>query len=103
VDNLKTILAPILPHTAQRLHEFLGYQGQIFGTQHVVEYRDEAKTYQALTQDHHGAVRAWTPSRLPPGQPLRKVGPLFKKLDESLVDEQYARLDAWFDMERRRR
>jgi hypothetical protein len=28
VDNLKTILAPILPHTAQRLHEHLGYEGQ---------------------------------------------------------------------------
>jgi methionyl-tRNA synthetase len=27
VDNLKTILAPILPHTAQRLHEYLGYEG----------------------------------------------------------------------------
>jgi methionyl-tRNA synthetase len=30
VDNLKTILAPILPHTAQRLHEYLGYDGQPF-------------------------------------------------------------------------
>jgi methionyl-tRNA synthetase len=37
VDNLKTILAPILPHTAQRLHEHLGYDGQLFGTQHMVE------------------------------------------------------------------
>jgi hypothetical protein len=34
VDNLKTIL----PHTAQKLHEYLGYEGQLFGTQHVVEY-----------------------------------------------------------------
>jgi methionyl-tRNA synthetase len=30
VDNLKTILAPILPHTAQQLHEVLGYEGQPF-------------------------------------------------------------------------
>ena len=37
VDNLKTVLAPILPHTAQQLHEYLGYEGQLFGTQHVVE------------------------------------------------------------------
>jgi methionyl-tRNA synthetase len=29
VDNLKTILAPTLcvPHTAQKLHEYLGYEG----------------------------------------------------------------------------
>ena len=26
-DNLKTILAPILPHTAQQLHEYRGYEG----------------------------------------------------------------------------
>jgi methionyl-tRNA synthetase len=39
VDNLKTLLAPILPHTAQQLHEYLGYDGQLFGTQHVVEYQ----------------------------------------------------------------
>ena len=29
VDNLKTLLAPVLPHTAQRLHEYLGYDGQL--------------------------------------------------------------------------
>jgi methionyl-tRNA synthetase len=27
VDNLKTSLAPILPHTAQRLHEYLDHDG----------------------------------------------------------------------------
>jgi methionyl-tRNA synthetase len=34
VDNLKTILAPTLcvPHTAQQLHEYLGYDGQPFGS-----------------------------------------------------------------------
>jgi methionyl-tRNA synthetase len=40
VDNLKMILAPILPHTAQQLHEYLGYEGQLFGTQHVVVYQE---------------------------------------------------------------
>jgi methionyl-tRNA synthetase len=92
VDNLKTILSPILPHTAQQLHEYLGYEGQLFGTQHVVEYEEETRSHQALTYDHDGAVGGWTPSRLPPGQTLRKPAPLFKKLDESLIDEEYARL-----------
>ena len=41
VDNLNTILAPILPHTpvlthrTQKLHEYLGYEGQLFGTRQV--------------------------------------------------------------------
>jgi methionyl-tRNA synthetase len=56
VDNLKTILAPILPHTAQQLHEYLGYEGQPFGTQHVVEYQEETRSHRALTYDHSGAI-----------------------------------------------
>jgi methionyl-tRNA synthetase len=92
VDNLKTILAPILPHTAQKLHEYLGYEGQLFGTQHVVEYEEETRSHQALTYDHNGAIGAWAPSELPPGQTLRQPSPLFKKLDESVVEEEYARL-----------
>jgi methionyl-tRNA synthetase len=94
VDNLKTILAPILPHTAQRLHEYLGYEGQLFGTQHAVEYQEETRSHEALTYDHRGAVGTWTTSELPPGQALRQPAPLFKKLDESLIDEEYERLGA---------
>jgi methionyl-tRNA synthetase len=59
VDNLKTILAPILPHTAQNLHEYLGYQGVLFGTQHVVEYQEETRSHEALTYDHSGAIGSW--------------------------------------------
>jgi methionyl-tRNA synthetase len=92
VDNLKTILAPVLPHTAQRLHEYLGYDGQLFGTQQVVEYQEETRSQQALTYDHSGAVGTWTKSELPPGQALREPGPLFKKLDESVVEEETSRL-----------
>jgi methionyl-tRNA synthetase len=92
VDNLKTILSPILPHTAQQLHEYLGYDGRLFGAQRVVEYQEETRSHQALTYDHSGAVGAWTPSQLPPGQALRRPAPLFKKLDESVIDEEYARL-----------
>jgi methionyl-tRNA synthetase len=92
VDNLKTILAPILPHTAQQLHEYLGYEGQLFGTQHVVEYKEETRSHRALTYDHAGAVGTWTASELPVGQVLRQPAPLFRKLDESVIEEEYARL-----------
>jgi methionyl-tRNA synthetase len=92
VDNLKSILSPILPHTAQKLHEYLGCEGQLFGTQHVVEYQEETRSHRALTYDHSGATGTWTPSALPPGQALREPAPLFKKLDESVIEEEYARL-----------
>jgi methionyl-tRNA synthetase len=93
VDNLKTLLASILPHTAQKLHEYLGYDGQLFGTQHVVEYEEETRSHAALTYDHAGAIGTWTKSALPAGQALRPPAPLFKKLDEGVIEEEYARLE----------
>jgi hypothetical protein len=54
-------LAPILPHTAQKLHEYLGYEGQLFGTQHVVEHQEETRSHEALTYDH-SARAGWSPS-----------------------------------------
>ena len=82
-----------MPHTAQQLHEYLGYDGQLFGTQQVVEYEEETRSHQALTYDHSGAIGTWTVSALPPGQALRPPAPLFKKLDESVVEEEYVRLE----------
>ena len=92
VDNLKTLLSPVLPLTAQRLHEYLGYDGQLFGTQRIVEYQEATRSHNALIYDHTGAVGTWAPSRLRPGQALRQPSPLFKKLDESVIEEEYARL-----------
>ena len=98
VDDLKALRACILPHTpllthrTQQLHEYLGYDGQLFGTQQVVEYQEETRSHEALTYDHSGAVGTWTKSELPAGQVLREPGPLFKRLDESVAREEYARL-----------
>ena len=50
------------------------------------------RSHQALTYDHAGAVGTWAKSELPAGQSLREPAPLFKKLDESVIEEEYARL-----------
>ena len=42
---------------------------------------------------YSGAVGTWAPSALPAGQPLRQPAPLFKKLDGSMIEEEYARLE----------
>jgi methionyl-tRNA synthetase len=65
---------------------------RIFGQDNVVEYQEETRGHRALTYDHSGAVGTWTKSELPPGQELRAPAPLFRKLDESVVEEEYARL-----------
>ena len=46
----------------------------------------------AVHYDHTGAVGMWAPSEFPPGQALRQPAPLFKKLDASVIEEEYARL-----------
>lgn len=51
-----------------------------------------AQAHVALTYDHSGAVGTWTKSELTPGQALREPAPLFKKLDDGVVEEEYARL-----------
>jgi methionyl-tRNA synthetase len=63
------------------------------GTQQVVEYEEQTRSHQALTYDHTGATGTWTKSALPPGQALRAPAPLFKKLDESVIEEEYERLE----------
>ena len=40
IDNLKILLAPFLPFTAERLHEYLGYDGQLFGDQEIETYHE---------------------------------------------------------------
>ena len=39
------------------------------------------------------AQHSLQPSTLPPGQALREPAPLLKTLDESVVEEEYARLE----------
>ena len=95
LDCLKVIFAPVLPFSSQRLHEMLGYSGSLAGElrfDEVVE--DEGHAHRVLTGDYSGRVGAWGPSALPVGQPLGKPQPLFKKLDDAMVEEELARLEA---------
>jgi methionyl-tRNA synthetase len=92
VDSLKVLFAPFLPFTSERLHGYLGYEGRLFGTQKIVTYPEATREHQALTYDPAGATGRWQPSALPGGQPLRQPAALFKKLDESVAEEERARL-----------
>lgn len=39
------------------------------------------------------AIGTWASSALPPAQALHQPAPLFNKLDENVIEEQYARLE----------
>jgi len=94
IDNCKMLLAPFLPFSSQRLHEYLGYDGQIFGEQIIKEYEEKTRNHQALTYDGSNAIGTWAISDLQPGQQLRQPAPLFVKLDEEVVEQERAYLGA---------
>ena len=71
VNCLKTTLYPYLPFTCQKLHEMLGLDGRI---------EDEPW--------------GWSQSEMKPGAALQSPSPLFRKLDESVVEQEVARLGA---------
>jgi methionyl-tRNA synthetase len=95
VDSLKVLLTPYLPFSAQRLHEFLGYDGTIAGPLSFEEI-DEAggQKHVVLTGDYGSWGGRWVPSELPAGQHLREPRPLFEKLDpEKVVAEELERME----------
>jgi methionyl-tRNA synthetase len=92
IDSLKILFTPFLPFSSQALHEMLGYDGSLFGRQYVATFDEETRRHRALCYDASTLTGRWQASQLPPGQPLRQPSPLFKKLDESVVQEELARM-----------
>ena len=94
IDNLKVLLSPFLPFSAQKLHELLGYSGRICGDLRMEEVEEEdGESHLVLTGDYTALNGLWAPSQLPPGQELAPPQPLFKKLDDSIIEEELARMD----------
>jgi len=67
ISTLSTVLYPFLPFSSQKLHEYLGFDGDV--------------------QDD-----GWKPHPPPAGQKLLEPKPLFTKLDDKLIEEETARL-----------
>ena len=90
IDWLKILWAPILPHTSQQLHAFLGYDGQLFGRQYTQVVKDARGEHHVLRYDNSAAAGRWEPGTLAPGQALRQPAPLFVKLDENVPEQEAA-------------
>jgi len=96
IDSLKVLFAPVLPFTSEKLHGFFGYETPLFGEQYIQEISDALGTHKGLRYRppalENGMAAAWKPSDLQPGQKLNQPEPLFKKLDESVVEQERSRL-----------
>lgn len=67
ICGMKTMAIPYMPNTSQACHELLGLSGQ--------------------AADGH-----WQRDEVPSGAPFPKPAPLFKKLDDSIVEEELERM-----------
>jgi methionyl-tRNA synthetase len=95
VDNLKMLLAPFLPFSAQRLHETLGYDDVIAGPLAFETVVEDGADHVVVTGDYSSWAGRWGPSSLPAGQAMREPTPLFAKLDaDKVVADELERMEA---------
>lgn len=94
INALKTLFAPFLPFSSESLHAALGYEKPLFGEQIVEAVGEGEAAHEVLRYDDRDARGRWRYETLPAGRPLEKPKPLFKKLDESLIDEELERMSS---------
>ena len=95
ISDCNALLTPFLPHSAQKVHELLGGEGVWSPAPQIVETTDldDGSPYPIITGDYAGASATWGSRPLPSGSPLSAPTPIFKKLDDSVVEEELARLE----------
>jgi len=92
VDDAKTLLTPFLPRSSQAVHGMLGGTGAWSGMPRIETVdEDGAPSYPVITGSYDQSFR-WSPHPIAVGAPLSVPAPLFAKLDQSVVDEEIARL-----------
>ena len=92
VADAKTLLTPFLPRSSQAVHEMLGGTGEWSGMPRIEQVdEDGGPSYPVITGDYDATFR-WESRPVAAGAPLAVPAPLFTKLDQSVVDEEIARL-----------
>jgi methionyl-tRNA synthetase len=95
VSDLNTMLSPFLPHSSNVIHLVLGGEGEFMPMPRIEEVTDldDGRPYPVITGDYSASPR-WESRRLTVGRRVTKPTPVFQKLDESVVEDELARLRA---------
>ncbi|WP_159943976.1 MULTISPECIES: methionine--tRNA ligase [unclassified Nocardiopsis] len=99
VQDANTLLTPYLPESANKVYAMLGGTGTWTGMPRIETGHDriggseEEVDYPVVTGDYAGDEARWESRPIVPGTPLSRPEPLFAKLDQSVVDEELARLE----------
>ncbi len=69
ISTLRTLFYPFMPFSSEKMHDLLGFDGDVLGD-------------------------GWRRRVVEPGSTLERPVPIFRKLDESIIEEERARLEA---------
>ncbi|WP_062071514.1 methionine--tRNA ligase [Demequina sediminicola] len=95
VSDANTMLAPFLPHSAQKVHEAMGGTGVFAPMPQLNEVDDldlPDRHYPVIQGDYSAAQGTWSRRSVVPGTPVDKPSPIFTKLDDDIVEEELARM-----------
>ena len=93
VSDCNTLLAPMLPHSANAVDAVLGGTGDFMPMPRVEEVADldDGSPYPIITGDY-AATPPWARRPVESGTPIGKPAPVFVKLDESVIADELARM-----------
>jgi methionyl-tRNA synthetase len=92
IDSLKILLSPFLPFSCERLHHYLGYEQPLFGEQAVENLEDSLGSHNVLRYLPEKATGRWIKSELRPGGKLNQPEPLFRKLEDKIVEQERTKM-----------
>jgi methionyl-tRNA synthetase len=99
VLDCNTLLAPFLPHSANRVWAAYGGKGEFMPMPQVEQVSEldpgsgaGLTTYPVITGDY-SSTPPWESRPVVVGTPVAKPTPIFTKLDPSVVEEELARLE----------
>src|SRR5690606_6333843 len=93
VSDANTVLAPFMPHSAQKVHKALGGTG-VFAPMPRMEEVDDMdladRRYHVITGDYQASQGTWGRTPVVPGTPVEQPTPVFTKLDDDIVETELA-------------
>ncbi|GAB6900780.1 methionine--tRNA ligase [Kineosporia succinea] len=96
ISDCRVLLSPFLPHSSQKVYETFGGVGTVAPLPEIreVEDLDGGPGYPVLMGNYTlgETVAAWESVAIVPGTPIAAPTPIFTKLDDSVVEEELARL-----------
>ncbi|MCB2413375.1 methionine--tRNA ligase [Demequina sp. TTPB684] len=95
VSDANTMLAPFMPHGAQKVHEALGGDGVFSPMPRIAEVQDldvADRSYPVIEGDYSVQHGTWHRNALVPGTPVPAPSPIFTKLDDDVVEAELERM-----------